>query len=61
MIQGLGSAFDRAQARYDAQEPPDDHDCEVDGHCWRKTRVAVIRGETIVEYKCAECGERKAE
>ena len=61
MSQGLGDAFDRAQARYDAQEPEDDHDCEIDGHRWCQVRVRVIRGETVVEYKCRECGEVKAE
>jgi hypothetical protein len=58
---GLEAAFDRAQARYDAQEPPDDHDCREDGHRWRRTRVAVIKDETIIEYKCRECGKTKAE
>jgi hypothetical protein len=61
MSQGLGAAFDRAQAAYDAREPEDDHDCEHDGHRWRRTRIAVIKGDTIVEYKCRECGARKAD
>ena len=61
MSQRLGANFNRYQAALDALAAPDDHDCEIDGHCWRKVRVAVIRGETIVEYQCRECGERKAD
>jgi hypothetical protein len=53
--------LDMAQRAYDAQEPPSDHDCYEDGHIWRKTRVAVIFGETVTEYKCRICGETKAE
>lgn len=57
----FGPNFDGAQARYDSQEPEEEHDCEIDGHRWRQTRVRVIRGETVVESKCRECGEVKAE
>ena len=61
MSQGLGASFDRAQARYDAQEPPDDHDCEEDGHRWRITRVSANQDDTVIEYRCTECGQRKVE
>jgi hypothetical protein len=59
MSQGLGPSFDRAQARYDAME--DDHDCEREGHCWRRARISETNGEAIVEWKCSECGETKVE
>ena len=57
----MNKQLDTAQRAYDAQEPPSDHDCKAEGHVWRKIRVACIRGETITEYKCRECGERKTE
>lgn len=52
----FGAAFDLAQRAYDAQEPPQEWDCEEDGHQWRRHRSCEVQGETIVEYKCAICG-----
>lgn len=53
MSQGLGDAFDRAQAAHDAQEPPDEHDCESDGHSWKRIRADE---EGNVLYRCRYCG-----
>lgn len=50
------------QRRLDAQEPPEDWNCDKDGgHQWRKLRVARIKGVDVVEYKCRVCGETKVE
>jgi hypothetical protein len=49
--------FKQAARAYDAQEPPDDHNCKQGGHVWRKHRVAVINGEQVTEHKCRVCGE----
>lgn len=53
----FGPEFDRAQADYDAQEPPEDWDCETQGHQWKRSRVAYINGEYITEVKCRICGK----
>ena len=56
MSQGLGDAFDRAQAAYDARDPEDDHDCELDGHVWKRIRSD---DEGNVEFRCRYCGKRE--
>jgi hypothetical protein len=61
MASGLGPNFDCAQRAYDAREPEDDHNCEIDGHRWRLARVAEVKGDTVTEWKCRECGATKVE
>ena len=53
-MSSLGANFDRAQAAYDAQEPEDEHSCEVDGHAWKRVRSDA---DGNVEFKCRYCGE----
>jgi hypothetical protein len=50
--QGLGANFDKAQAKYDAQEPDDD--CE-DGHHWKQIRSD---GDATL-YRCKVCGKEE--
>lgn len=50
----FGPDFDRAQTAYDAQEPDDEHDCEKDGHSWKRVRSDA---DGNVEFKCRYCGE----
>ncbi len=57
MSSEFGKQFDRAQKAYEAQEPPEDHNCEKDGHQWKQRRVAYINGEYVVEMKCKICGK----
>ena len=52
----FGADFDRAQAAYDARDPEDDHDCELDGHVWKRIRSD---DEGNVEFRCRYCGKRE--
>lgn len=51
----FGTAFDRAQARYDAMEPEEDWDCEEDGHDWKRLPGEAKDGTRFV--KCRKCGK----
>jgi hypothetical protein len=58
MSQGHGANFDRAQAAYDAKEPPEDRNsgCE-DGHDWKFCRSRYDGWENeLKEYECRVCG-----
>lgn len=50
MSSEFGPNFDRAQATYEAQEPPEDWDCDEDGHDWRR-----LPGESEDGTKFARC------
>jgi hypothetical protein len=52
----FGSAFDRAQAAYDAREPEDDHDCDFDGHAWERIRLDE---DGNVLCRCRYCGAKE--
>ena len=51
------SSMRRAQLRYDNQMPPDDddHNCEEDGHVWKRIRSSNDGEVTLV--RCKVCGE----
>lgn len=53
----FGPAFDRAQRTYDAQEPPEDWDCDDLGHQWRWLPGVAKDGTRF--YKCKICGMEK--
>ena len=48
------AAMARAQAAYDHQEPPDNHDCKVDGHKWHRLPGHAPDGTCFA--KCTKCG-----
>ena len=50
-------AMAKAQARYDAQEPEEDWDCEDDGHDWKRLPSEAKDGSRFM--KCRKCGETK--
>jgi hypothetical protein len=47
-------SMDRAQRAYDAQMPPEDHNCEEDGHDWRRLPGEAKDGTRFT--KCRKCG-----
>lgn len=53
----FGPAFDRAQAAHDAQEPPEPHNCEQEGHDWRRTGRTSPDGD-VYEVICMICGQK---
>lgn len=53
--------FDQAQRAYDAQMPPDERNCQEDGHLWRKIRsspnkISDVELDEVTLYRCLRCG-----
>lgn len=59
MSQGFGERFDQCQRAYDAQQPPEEDNCDEGGHDWKFSQAREIQGEFIVEVKCRYCGKRE--
>ena len=47
------AAFSPAQAAYDHQMPPEDHDCKEDGHEWRWLPGEAKDGTRFM--RCIKC------
>ena len=50
------AAMRKAQADYDNQLPPEDHDCKEDGHEWRWLAGVAKDGTRFM--RCIKCGEK---
>ena len=50
-------ALARGEARRDAQEPPEEHNCRLDGHDWHRLPGEAGDGTRFV--KCRKCGREE--
>ena len=52
--EAFNQSMARAQAAYDAQGPPEEHDCAEDGHKWIRMPGEAKDGTRFA--RCVKCG-----